>query len=68
MESVQPGVTLAPDEATVFEAIGSGEAHINEIAERCSPLSGSLVSATLMKLEIKRVVKPLPGKFYVRLV
>lgn len=68
VESVQPGVTLALDEAAVFEAIGSGEAHINEIAGRCTTLSGPAVSATLMKLEMKRVVKPLPGKYYVKLV
>jgi DNA processing protein len=52
----------------VFEALGAGEAHINEITERCAGMAMATVSATLMKLEMKRVVKPLPGKFYVRLV
>ena len=68
LREVAPAVALEGEEAAVFEAIGASESHINEIAERCPSLAGSVVSATLMKLEMKRVVKPLPGKFYVRLV
>lgn len=68
LEASAPGIELAVEEAAVFEAIGTTEAHINEIAARCPSLSAPLVSVTLMKLEMKRVVKPLPGKYYVRLV
>jgi DNA processing protein len=67
MEELKPNVELTGDEDTVFQAISSEEAHVNEIISR-SGLSSSAVNATLMKLEMKRLVKPLPGKFYVRLI
>ncbi len=67
MEQVTPHVILQRDEETVYEVIGSEELHINEITLRCG-LAMSMVSASLMKLEMKRLIKPLPGKFYVRLV
>ncbi len=59
-------VVLQRDEETVYEVLGSEELHINEITTRCG-LAMSMVSASLMKLEMKRLIKPLPGKFYVRL-
>lgn len=61
-----PNVVLQRDEETVYEVIGTEELHINEITLRCG-LAMSMVSASLMKLEMKRLIKPLPGKFYVRL-
>ena len=61
-----PQVVLQRDEETVYEVIGTEELHINEITLRCG-LAMSMVSASLMKLEMKRLIKPLPGKFYVRL-
>ena len=67
LEQVKSAVALAGDEATVYETIGTGETHVNEITERTG-LPASTVNATLMKLEMKRVIKPLPGKFYVRLI
>lgn len=67
MEEVMPNVVLQRDEETVYEVIGTEELHINEITLRCG-LAMSMVSASLMKLEMKRLIKPLPGKFYVRLV
>ncbi|MEY4483268.1 MAG: DNA-protecting protein DprA, partial [Verrucomicrobiota bacterium] len=64
--ATMPQVVLQRDEETVYEVIGTEELHINEITQRCG-LAMSMVSASLMKLEMKRLIKPLPGKFYVRL-
>ena len=41
--------------------------HINELTER-SGLTPATVSSTLMRLEMKRLIRPLPGKRYTRLV
>jgi len=67
METAKPGAVLTGDEGTVYAAIGNEETHVNDITSR-SGLPSSTVNATLMKLEMKRVIKPLPGKFYVRLI
>lgn len=67
MEEVKPATALEGNEATIFAALGSTETHVNELTEK-SGLSSSVVNTTLMKLEMKRLVKVLPGKFYVRLV
>jgi DNA processing protein len=67
MEAAKTDVVLLGEEEIIYTALGTGEAHINEITER-SGLMASLVSATLMKLEMKRLVKPLPGRYYTRLV
>ena len=66
-EVSKPGVALEGDEATIFNAIGTSETHINEIIAHCG-LGPSIVNTTLMKLEMKRVIKPLPGKYYTKLV
>jgi DNA processing protein len=67
MEESKPAVALAGDEEKVYAALVSSETHINELGEKTG-LALPTISATLMKLEMKRVVKPLPGKFYVRVV
>jgi DNA processing protein len=66
-EEAKPGITLAGDEEKVYAALGTSETHINELGDKTG-LTLPTISATLMKLEMKRVVKPLPGKFYVRVV
>ncbi|HEY2574383.1 MAG TPA: DNA-processing protein DprA [Verrucomicrobiaceae bacterium] len=67
LESSKSGVALNGEEEKVYAAIGNDETHVNDIHAR-SGLAASLVNATLMKLELKRVIKPLPGKYYVRLI
>jgi DNA processing protein len=67
MEESKPSVALAGDEERVYAALGTSETHINELGEKTG-LAMPAISATLMKLEMKRVVKPLPGKYYVRVV
>jgi DNA processing protein len=63
----RPSAMLAGDEEKVYAVLGTTETHINDIAASTG-LAMPVVSATLMKLEMKRVVRPLPGKFYVRMV
>ncbi|MDB6075381.1 MAG: dprA, partial [Verrucomicrobiaceae bacterium] len=60
-------MNMSPDEGTVFAALGTEQSHIDQITARCG-LSSALVSATLMRLEMKRLVRPLPGLRYVKLV
>jgi DNA processing protein len=57
---------LEGDDAIIFEAIDATESHIDEIISRTG-LPASTVSVTLLKMELKRLVKQLPGQFYTRL-
>lgn len=56
---------LADEEAAVFAAVGSDETPMDLIIERCG-LPAHVVTATLMKLEMKRLVRALPGFRYAR--
>jgi DNA processing protein len=67
VQEVQPALFLEGDEEIIHRIIGTSEIHVNEITSQ-SGLSSAKVNSTLMKLELKRLVKALPGKFYVRLV
>lgn len=58
---------LSASEKRVYEALGDEERHIDELAQSAGlPLPE--VSATLVRLEMKRLVKQLPGKHFVKLV
>jgi DNA processing protein len=52
-------------ETKVYEIIGHYPMHIDEIA-RHGEMSASAVSSVLMKLELKGIIKQLPGKIFVR--
>lgn len=56
---------LPPDEALVYAAVGSDELAVDRIIERCG-LPAPLVTATLMKLEMRRLVRAFPGFRYAR--
>ena len=58
--------TLKPDELAVLEAVGRDETPIDLIIQKCG-LPTPVVSSTLFALELKKVIKQLPGKHYVRL-
>ena len=60
--------SLSLEERILYEALGQGAepSHIDELIAR-SGLTPATVSATLMRLEMKRLLKPLPGRHYVRL-
>jgi DNA processing protein len=56
---------LPEEEAAVFAAVGSDELAVDQIIER-SKLPAHVVTANLMKLEMRRLVRALPGFRYVR--
>jgi DNA processing protein len=58
--------TLKPDEKLVYNAIGDNETAIDLIISRSNLPSGR-VSSTLLLLEMKRLVKQLPGQHFVKL-
>jgi DNA processing protein len=58
--------SLSDDERRVYEAIRATETSIDDIASE-SDLPSGTVSSTLLRLELKRLVKQLPGKYFVKL-
>lgn len=64
--AVRPLPDLTEDERRVFDAINASETPIDQIAANCD-LPSATVSSTLLRLELKRLVKQLPGKYFVKL-
>jgi DNA processing protein len=62
----RPLPLLSDEERRVFGAIQASETSIDDIATR-SELPSAVVSSTLLQLELKRLVKQLPGKYFVKL-
>jgi DNA processing protein len=62
---IKPALPLSETEAQVMAHIGSEETAIDDII-RGSGLTSAAVSATLLALEMKRIIRQLPGKQYVR--
>ena len=62
----RPLPTLTEDERRVYDAIEATETSIDDIATKSGLPSGN-VSSTLLRLELKRLVKQLPGKYFVKL-
>ena len=58
-------VDLSPIEAAVLEAVERDETPIDRIILKCG-LPTPTVSSTLFALELKKLIKQLPGKHYVR--
>ena len=58
-----PGLT--PDERTIFDAIEVPSSHIDTIV-RTTQLPISLVSSTLLMLELKGIIQQLPGKQFTK--
>jgi DNA processing protein len=67
VQEAPPAVELTLDERILYEAIGADETHINDITTT-SGLQPGTVAATLMRLEMKRLIRALPGRRYVRMV
>jgi DNA processing protein len=59
-----PG-NLSPDEEQVYAAIEMDETPIDSITQRTGLPSGA-VSSTLLRLEMRKLVRQLPGKVFVR--
>ena len=62
---VLPALTLSENEQKVFDLLGREETGIDEVI-RGSGLPPSAVSVALLSLEMKRLVRQLPGKMFVR--
>ena len=62
---VLPALELGDNEQKVYDALNNEESSIDEVIRR-SGLPSSAVSVALLGLEMKRVVKQLPGKLFVR--
>jgi len=58
--------TMTEDERRVYDAIEATETSIDDISAKSDLPSGN-VSSTLLRLELKRLVKQLPGKYFVKL-
>jgi DNA processing protein len=57
---------LSNEERRVYDAIEATETSIDDIGTR-TDLPSAVVSSTLLQLELKRLVKQLPGKYFVKL-
>jgi DNA processing protein len=64
--TARPLPPLSDDERRVFDAIDSSETPIDRITAK-SDLPSATVSSTLLRLELKHLVKQLPGKYFVKL-
>src|SRR5437870_115674 len=64
--AARPLPPLSPEERRVYDAIDATETSIDDIAAK-SELPSAAVSSTLLQLELKRLVKQLPGKYFVKL-
>lgn len=67
LQETPPAVSLTLEEEILYNAISTDEAQINDIIT-ASGLTSATVSSTLMRLEMKRLIRALPGRRYVRLV
>jgi len=64
--AARPLPPLSDEERRVYDAIEATETPIDAISAKCNLPSGA-VSSTLLGLELKRLVKQLPGKCFVKL-
>jgi DNA processing protein len=64
--ATRPLPLLSEEERRIYDAIDATETSIDDITEKTHLPSG-MVSSTLLQLELKRLVKQLPGKYFVKL-
>jgi DNA processing protein len=64
--AVRPLPPLSDEERRIYDAIEATETSIDDITQKAR-LPSATVSSTLLKLELKRLVKQLPGKYFVKL-
>ncbi len=60
-----PALTLPRNEQMVYDALGNEESNIDEVIRHCG-LPSSAVSVALLGLEMKRLIRQLPGKMFAR--
>ena len=61
-----PGLTLSDNEKAIYEALRSEELYIDDVIEKTG-LPASAVSVGLLTLEMKKLVKQMPGKLFSRI-
>ena len=61
-----PSIGLSQDEETVFNRISSHPIHADELLETGGTSSGRNTMGVLLQLELKHLIKQLPGKRFVR--
>lgn len=64
-KSILPGTGLDKEEEEVYGLVGRENTHIDEIAGR-SGLNAAKVLGILTRLELKKLIRELPGKVFVR--
>jgi DNA processing protein len=64
--ATRPLPELSEEERRVYDSIRETETSIDDIATQAELPSGT-VSSTLLRLELKKLVKQLPGKYFVKL-
>jgi DNA processing protein len=62
---VLPALTLSENEQRIYDALSNEESTTDEVIRRCG-LPSSAVSVALLSLEMKRLVKQLPGKLFIK--
>ncbi len=62
---VLPALELSENEQKIYGALSTEEDSIDDVIRR-SGLPSSAVSVALLSLEMKRLVRQLPGKLFVR--
>jgi DNA processing protein len=58
---------LTPEEKSIMEALDDDEMHLDTLTRKCG-LPSSVVSSTLLRLELKKLVRQTPGKIFTKLV
>ncbi|MFZ5805871.1 MAG: DNA-processing protein DprA [Verrucomicrobiota bacterium] len=56
---------LSPEELAIFNVLENDDIHIDAIIRKCG-LPSAVVSSSLLRLELKRLVRQLPGKFFIK--
>lgn len=59
-------LNLPEDEQRIYSYVNDRPIHMDELSERCGVMI-SLVGSLLFRLELKKLVKQLPGKMFVRI-
>ena len=67
LPAAAPVADLTPDQQKILDALGTEETALDSVIAT-SGLTAAAVSSTLLALEIRRLVKQLPGKRFVKLV
>ena len=60
-----PSISLSETEQKIYDALSKEESSTDEVIRRCG-LPSSTVSVALLGLEMKRLIRQLPGKMFVR--